>query len=301
MFIENVPAIRLLPMSESDPEFTNFTIEDLQEWFIKELPYRAYNFKTEMITPLGTLILFQYKNSVIASAVLADKKIYPEILDGGYKGAFIFDPYSIAIFTPINKEEMKLIWNTFRSFNQSMQKLDPSKLNQYKTLLGKKEFKYVLTSDLEEDEYQSVVEQIDIDSIPLIEDLPHEKIASNHNSKTNRWKRNYIKAKNAIVQSGYLCEYDRTHLFFKSNRTKRNYVEAHHLIPMEFQEMFDYSLDVEGNIVSLCPLCHKTVHHATLEEKVLILEKLYNERKSRLSKCKIDIEFEELLALYMKE
>ena len=221
MFIENLPAIRLLPMSESDPEFTTFTIEDLQEWFMKELPYRVYNFKTEMITPRGTLILFQYKNSVIASAILVDKIIYPERLDGGYKGAFIFDPYSITVFTPITKEEIKQIWTTFKSFNQSMQKLDPSKLNQYKTLVEKKEFKCVFTSDLEEDEYQSVIEQVDIDSIPLIEDLPHEKIDSNYNSQTNRWKRNYIKAKNAIVQSGYLCEYDQTHLFLNQTEQRK--------------------------------------------------------------------------------
>ena len=68
-----VPAIRLLPMSESDPEFTGKLIEDLQEWFLNELPIREYNFKKGMHAESGTLVLFQFKGHVIASAILKEK------------------------------------------------------------------------------------------------------------------------------------------------------------------------------------------------------------------------------------
>lgn len=298
MLSENVPAIRLLPMSESDPEFTNYSIEDIQEWFLNELPKRVYNYKTEMITPLGTLVLFQYKNSVVASAYLVDKIIYEEKLDGGYKGAFIFDPSTIAVFKPINKEIMKKIWSDFRSFSQSMKKLDASKNIRLVEMLKKGNIRYALNGDIEEDEYQRVMETINLESATIVEDIPQNKKEGNYCVKTNRWKRNYIIAKKAILQSGYRCEYDSTHLFFHSNITGQNYVEAHHLIPMEFQEIFDYSLDVEANIVSLCPLCHKKVHHATTEEKKPILDKIYSQRKSRLASCKINIEFGNLIELY---
>lgn len=284
MLSESVPAIRLLPMSESDPEFTEYSIGDMQEWFINELPYRVYNYKTEMITPLGTLVLFQYKNSVVASAYLVDKVIYEGKIDGGYKGAFVFDPSTIAVFKPINKEEMKGIWSDFKNFSQSMKKLDASKNKTLVKLVNKKNIRYALKGDLEEDEYQRVVETINLESATIVEDIPQDKIEGNYSIITNRWKRNYIKAKNAIIQSGFQCEYDPTHMFFRSNSTGQNYVEAHHLIPMEFQEIFDYSIDVEANIISLCPLCHKKVHHATIEEKKPVLDKLHSERKIRLDK-----------------
>lgn len=298
MFIESVPAIRLLPMSESDPEFTNYSVEDIQEWFLNKLPFRVYNYKTEMITPLGTLVLFQYKNSVVASAYLVDKVIYDEKKDGGYKGAFVFDPSSIAVFKAINKEEMKKIWSDFNKFSQSMKKLDTSKNMHLIKFLNKRNLRYALKGDLEEDEYQRVVETINLESATKVEDIPQEKIENNYSLATKRWKRNYIKAKNVILQSNYRCDYDSTHQFFKSKSTEQNYVEAHHLIPMEFQQFFDYSLDVEANIVSLCPLCHKKVHHATAEEKKLLLDKMYNQRKHRLEKCKINIEYEKLIELY---
>ncbi len=52
---------------------------------------------------------------------------------------------------------------------------------------------------------------------------------------------------------------------------------------MEHQEKFDVSLDVEANIVSLCLVCHKQVHHATFEDKNLILTKIFHKRTKRLN------------------
>src|SRR3954451_9233135 len=75
-FKVEVPAIRLLPMSENDPEFTGKSIDEVQEWFINELPYRKYNFKNGMNADFGTLILFQYKGHIIASANLEEKIMY---------------------------------------------------------------------------------------------------------------------------------------------------------------------------------------------------------------------------------
>lgn len=87
-------------------------------------------------------------------------------------------------------------------------------------------------------------------------------------------------------------------MYFTSKTTGENYVKAHHLIPMQFQDQFENSLDVEANIISLCPLCHKKVHHATFDEKKLILEELYKIRKDRLKKCKIDISLRDLFSYY---
>ena len=73
-------------MSDKDPEFTGKNIEDLQQWFRNQLPNRNYNFKTGMNAVRGTLVLFQYKAHIIASAILDEKIMYKEPIDGGYRG-----------------------------------------------------------------------------------------------------------------------------------------------------------------------------------------------------------------------
>lgn len=61
----------------------------------------------------------------------------------------------------------------------------------------------------------------------------------------------------------------------------KNYVEAHHLIPMQYQEKFDNSLDIHGNIVSICLVCHKKIHHGLFKNKKHILEILFKSRRER--------------------
>ena len=75
-------------------------------------------------------------------------------------------------------------------------------------------------------------------------------------------------------------------------------MEAYHLIPLQFQNNFQNSLDVEANIISLCPMCHKKVHHAIPDERLPVVEKLYEKRKARLEKCGIGIDLEKLKSYY---
>ncbi|MGG1400182.1 hypothetical protein ABE288_20520 [Bacillus salipaludis] len=296
---EVIPAIRLLPMSENDPEFNEKSIEDVQEWFNEELPYRIYNYKRGMGTPSGTLVLFQFKGFVIASAILEDKILYKDGTMGAYTGAYNFDSSSIALFTPITAQEIKSIWDKFKGFNQSTQKLDVEQYHSLYKLLMAKNFRYVHEESQDEECFQEEIEKTEIDSSIVIEDIPKEPIKGEFNHNLSRkWKRNHITSKKAIVLAKYKCEYDNKHMFFKSSVTGKNYVEAHHLIPMEFQGQFKRSLDVEANIISLCPLCHKTVHHATAEEIEQIIKELYAKRRNRFQKCEIEIDINRLLTFY---
>lgn len=101
----------------------------------------------------------------------------------------------------------------------------------------------------------------------------------------------------ALIAANYVCEIDISHeTFLKKNGIL--YYEGHHLVPLHASEMFDVSLDVEANIISLCPLCHRELHYGVnIAEKI---QKLYNERILRLEKCGIFITLEELLNLYNK-
>jgi len=106
-------------------------------------------------------------------------------------------------------------------------------------------------------------------------------------------------AKRRIVLANYKCEINHSHKTFKSSVTGRNYVEAHHLVPLSAQEKFgENSLDHEANIFSLCPNCHRLVHHAILEEKRALLKKLYVLREKELAEAGISLALSELMEYY---
>lgn len=79
-------------------------------------------------------------------------------------------------------------------------------------------------------------------------------------------------------------------------KLKKLRIEAHHLIPIGEQSKFSFSLDVDANIVSLCPNCHRKLHHGKDIKEDLF--KLFNARKDLLKKSGIEITFDELLELY---
>jgi len=105
-------------------------------------------------------------------------------------------------------------------------------------------------------------------------DMFFESTSCEHNEKVShkRVKRD----KNLIIKTKqrdkYLCQIDNSHLTFYSN--ENNYVEGHHIVPMYQQKNYSFKIDDINNIVSLCPNCHKEIHHA--DNKQNILKKLYN-------------------------
>jgi len=130
--------------------------------------------------------------------------------------------------------------------------------------------------------------------------------AGNGTGATRRYKTDTKLAKTALERANHKCELEaivpnRTHTTFKTNTTD-NYTEAHHLIPMKAQASFgeDKNLDRIENIISLCPTCHRAVHYGTRDEKVPLLQALYNARKTALENCQdnITIDFDDLINDY---
>lgn len=109
------------------------------------------------------------------------------------------------------------------------------------------------------------------------------------------FKRNLEKAKKCIVLANYKCDFDGSHESFKTKNGKP-YMEAHHLIPLSMQDFFYNSLDVDANIVCLCPNCHRKLHYG--EDILDDLRKLYNDRIDYLKQSGIEISFEQLIELY---
>ncbi len=125
-------------------------------------------------------------------------------------------------------------------------------------------------------------------SLPKEEFLPKRK-PKKHATKNEVYvyPRDKNVAKRALAKAHYRCELNPLHPTFISRSTGERYMEPHHLIPLDFYDLFEYSLDVEDNIICLCSNCHNEIHYGVNYKQ--LIEKLYNERKDSLKKCGIEI------------
>ncbi len=114
-------------------------------------------------------------------------------------------------------------------------------------------------------------------------------------SEERKFKRIYSVGKNALKNSEYVCFVDANHDTFLTDEGLP-YMEAHHLIPFKYQKDFKYSLQVQANVVCLCPKCHRELHYG--KSRADLLKVLYDDRKEALEKCGIGITFDKLLEYY---
>lgn len=101
---------------------------------------------------------------------------------------------------------------------------------------------------------------------------------------------------NALSKANFTCECNNAHTSFISRKSNKRYMEPHHLIPLAYSDRFEYSLDIEENIVSLCSNCHNEIHYGT--ESLKMVKQLFKKRKALLEKAGIEIEEETLLEMY---
>jgi 5-methylcytosine-specific restriction enzyme A len=97
----------------------------------------------------------------------------------------------------------------------------------------------------------------------------------------------------------YTCEYKSSHSLFNSRHTHFPYLEAHHLVPMALQKILSQKLDILDNIFSLCPFCHRAIHHADKDLTRDIIEKLSLKRPQLLQT--INIKTTDLFGFYSVE
>lgn len=110
--------------------------------------------------------------------------------------------------------------------------------------------------------------------------IPEEKAAPVNTKGRSVPRRDNKKAKKALARASFLCEYNNEHKLFKRRNQNVNYTEPHHLIPLEFDSLFENSLDVEANIVSLCSYCHDLIHYGDGAE--VLIRALWERRKDEL-------------------
>lgn len=114
------------------------------------------------------------------------------------------------------------------------------------------------------------------------------------------WKRKPKYSSQAIENANYTCEYRSYHQTFIGAKSGNQFVEAHHLVPMQFQDKFENSLDVPENIIALCPNCHKAIHFAEISTKKEMIHFFLEQRKDLLFSRGIKIIESALLDIYAK-
>ncbi len=147
----------------------------------------------------------------------------------------------------------------------------------------------------EDAQYQREVEKAQPETIPPGPQARPPRIPT---GKGDRYQTKPSITKRAVLDSNYLCEFDKGHRTFTSRITRHNYVEAHHLVPMVLQKRFGPSLHVPENIIALCPTCHRLFHHAISYEKGKLVQYFYSRRREQLRERGIEITAAELMQAY---
>lgn len=128
----------------------------------------------------------------------------------------------------------------------------------------------------------------------------YESSFAGRNISSNRPSTNPRLGKAAIKRGGYRCIFStesRIHeTFLKPDGTM--YMEVHHLIPLEQQCNFDNKLDTKANLVPVCPLCHRKLHHGRKVDIDEMLAALYAERHELLAQSGLSITEDTLKSYY---
>jgi hypothetical protein len=126
-------------MSDKIEGFKGRSIEDVQRnVFLRKLPNtmkgRWHYASSGLNADPGTILLFQFKARIIASAVFLRDEKY-EKPKRGNAGEIAIDPKSIRTFDPLDVEDMRKIWPSFRAFGHAKQALNPMLYSKFKRAL----------------------------------------------------------------------------------------------------------------------------------------------------------------------
>src|SRR5262245_54188608 len=134
----DIPAVRILPMSDKLKGFRGRSIEDVQRrLFLHDLPKCGGRFhypRAGLNAPAGAIVLFQFRARIIASAVFVRDERFSRSVRG-CAGAMHLDPDSIRTFDPVDAEAMRKTWPSFRAFGHVKQYLNPARYAMFKRRL----------------------------------------------------------------------------------------------------------------------------------------------------------------------
>lgn len=131
-------------------------------------------------------------------------------------------------------------------------------------------------------------------------DRPIKAEAAKRTTTTTAYHRSEIIRGQALFMAHFECEMDREHQTFISASNKKPYMECHHAIPMARQDNFENSLDNYANLICLCPICHRKIHHGLKSDRKEMIKRIYSERGERLFASGINLSEQEFIELILQ-
>lgn len=132
-------------------------------------------------------------------------------------------------------------------------------------------------------EQLSQAEDADDEILSALSDKPAPKgLAANRPGNRIIYLRDPAVARRALARAGHRCEVDPQHASFLRKNSSHLYMEPHHLIPMSMTDQFEFSLDREQNIFSLCSNCHNQIHYGKKEDVQRLISKLFLSREQEI-------------------
>lgn len=247
--------------------------------------YKPVQKMKEVATKLKTSLSFQAVNGLISEINLASIQQNAK----AYEAANIQAKFYARNVFPSNEELAIDLQDMLEN------------LGQIKNFIGIRTLGQVIDDLIYQEEINDVKFQEDVLISPPAKTIKAPRpVPGKINNSSNRemYLRDSKIAKEALTLVDYICEADPTHLTFISPITGKNFVEAHHLIPISNQANYSYSLDVPGNIISLCPNCHREIHHGTEASKSKLIHTFYEQRKEILNDFGIHENYIEVLKMY---
>jgi 5-methylcytosine-specific restriction protein A len=153
---------------------------------------------------------------------------------------------------------------------------------------------------MESNQFQEKINslKLDVSEEYLKLELVPVKLSQKTSSLVQQTYRNPRIVKEALIKAEYKCTLDQSHQTFIHKSSGNAYMEAHHLIPLQVQHRFEYSLDVPSNVVCLCPNCHRKVHYAHTSVQKESLAYLFKTHQANLEQQGLKVPLDTLLNYY---
>ncbi|MBC2726962.1 MAG: HNH endonuclease [Desulfosporosinus sp.] len=259
-------------MSGSE-EFPNKSCAQIQEqYFLKDLIQREgcsyYYRKSGLVSENNALLLFQINNEIIASARLNEIVVFDELLLGQYKGALKLYPDSIQVFKPFNYDDLKTVCPDVVPFTQTKQKLSADNIVRLLGLIEKHSQGYGLTDQAQLVTLETAEKEAkQLGVAELLKRIKNNKTPKSKKiSETTVYYRDpYIKELVKRLAEGKCQLCSKMAPFV--DKDGKPYLEEHHVV-----RLADGGQDAIGNVVALCPNCHRKTHILKDETDLIILE-----------------------------
>ena len=239
------PAIRILPMSKKEEEFKGRSAKEVQSnFFLRVLPLKGgrYDYRASgLVAKPGTIVLFQYDNQIIASAVLNARERFEQPDKDGFHGALEFDIDSIRVFKPVDSDLMREVWpEEFVAFRNRKSKLNAEAYPEFERRLTGIEFAA-----------PQAPQACDLSDPP----------AARVKTTVMRIVRDSQKSRHVKFLHKYKCQLLTCEYTIDLADGSR-YAEAHHVKPLGKEHNGPDNLD---NIVCLCPNHHAACDHGAIQ------------------------------------